>query len=213
MVIRKVSYIFKTTSFVFNKRKNQVCKNLRVSKWWQDFNFWVKYRFNSLDFCFVWHKMFIYDFRPVLQRNVFQNLCSLLFVELKYTMKFDGHWFLFVYICTKTSFWIICHFKTRLGWLNGRSLNFWIKYPCKFLLPRSSCTGCWIEHQSWQISFAFLRFWKPDRGYVSDWLGFGLFWCSNELYVWNVFFHVSQKWRNTCLHSGSVCSYTTDRLI
>jgi len=36
---------FKIYSFVFSRRKKliQVCNNLRVSKWWQNFNFWVEY--------------------------------------------------------------------------------------------------------------------------------------------------------------------------
>jgi len=35
--------------FVFSRRKKliQLCNNLRVSKWWQNFHFWVKYPFKG----------------------------------------------------------------------------------------------------------------------------------------------------------------------
>jgi len=37
----------KISSFVFSRRKKliQVCNNLRVNKWWQNFHFWVEYPF------------------------------------------------------------------------------------------------------------------------------------------------------------------------
>jgi len=45
----KVPIVFKISSFVFSKRKKliQVWNNLRVSKWWQNFHFWVEYPFKS----------------------------------------------------------------------------------------------------------------------------------------------------------------------
>ncbi len=40
---------FKITSFVFSRTKKfiQVWNYLRVSKWWQNFNFWVNYPFKT----------------------------------------------------------------------------------------------------------------------------------------------------------------------
>jgi len=42
---------FKISSFVFNRRKKLIqviCNKLRVSKWWQNFHYWVEYPFNSV---------------------------------------------------------------------------------------------------------------------------------------------------------------------
>ncbi len=41
------SKLFKISSFVFNikKRLIQVWNDMRVSKWWQNFHFWVNYSF------------------------------------------------------------------------------------------------------------------------------------------------------------------------
>lgn len=85
-------------------------------------------------------------------------------------------------------------------WFNGHSFYFGVRYPCVFLLLISSCTGYWIEHLSWQISLVFFEVLESWQWHVSDWLGFGLFWCSDEVYVWNVFY-IPQKWRNTCLQT------------
>ncbi len=43
-----VTNFFKISSFVFSRTKTfiQVWNYLRVSKWWQNFNFWVNYPFN-----------------------------------------------------------------------------------------------------------------------------------------------------------------------
>ncbi len=45
---------FKISSFVFSRTKTfiQVWNYLRVSKWWQDFHFWVNYPFKS-QICFL----------------------------------------------------------------------------------------------------------------------------------------------------------------
>lgn len=114
------------------------------------------------------------------------------FIYLFACFRFDSPWSPFTFI----AFGIESrNFETALGWVNDHNFHFWVR----FLLPRISCTGCWIEHLFWQISFAL---WGPDRGYVSDWLGFRLFCCSDEVYVWNIFFHVPQKWRKpVCKHS------------
>jgi len=46
-MVAKFQSFFKISSFVFSSRKKliQVCSNLRVSKWWKNFYFWVEYPF------------------------------------------------------------------------------------------------------------------------------------------------------------------------
>ncbi len=44
------SKLFKISYFVFNIRKKliKVWNDMRVSKWWQNFHFWVNYPFNQI---------------------------------------------------------------------------------------------------------------------------------------------------------------------
>ncbi len=50
---------FKISSFVFSRTETfiQVWNYLRVSKWWQNFHFWVNYPFNIKKMCIV-HKWY-----------------------------------------------------------------------------------------------------------------------------------------------------------
>lgn len=120
-----------------------------------------------------------------------------------YVLEFDSPWSPFTFIAFEIK---SCNFETALGWVNDHNFDFWVR----FLLPRSSCPGCWFEHLFWQISFAFLRFWRPDRGCV----------CYLILVQW---YSIFVKCLLSCTAEmekylfantlGYVCSYTTDRLI
>ncbi len=52
---------FKISSFVFSRTKTfiQVWNYLRVSKWWQNFHFWVNYPFNIICCFFEGHWLFL----------------------------------------------------------------------------------------------------------------------------------------------------------
>ncbi len=68
---------FKISSFVFGRTKTfiQVWNYLRVSKWWQNFHFWVNYPFKSLGYIcsnsqnyIVWVKIIDFSFMQKIIR-------------------------------------------------------------------------------------------------------------------------------------------------
>ncbi len=70
---------FKISSFVFGRTKKfiQVWNYLRVSKWWQNFHFWVNYPFKSLGYVCsnsqkytVWVKIIDFSFMPKIIRTL-----------------------------------------------------------------------------------------------------------------------------------------------
>ncbi len=86
---------FRISSFVFSRTKIfiQVWNYMRVSKWWQNFHFWVNYPFKSLGYIcsnsqknIVWVKMIIihFSFMPKIIRTLSKdNFPSMKFHEDK----------------------------------------------------------------------------------------------------------------------------------